>query len=67
MPGLRSIPGKPGFIDSYLRNQLDSSGILPGESGPKWDTVKEVNVGLELDTTPSLRELIAALARPIAE
>jgi hypothetical protein len=63
MPELSSILGKPDFIDSYLRNQLDSSGILPGESGPEWDRVKEVNFGFELDTAPSLRELIAAISQ----
>jgi hypothetical protein len=35
MPELRTIPGTPGFTDSYLPNQRDSPGISPAESGPK--------------------------------
>jgi hypothetical protein len=36
MPELRSTLGKSDFIDSYLRDQLDSSGILLDESRPEW-------------------------------
>lgn len=62
-PTLSRLTERVFDLESVLRKQIAESGIWLTGGGPELDVVKDVGFSLMLGSTPSFRELIAAVSQ----